>query len=126
MKYELWPHPTYLMGLVCQYEKKHVDMAMTDYIPAQCPSSLIQYRAFEHAYRWAMQNSGRIPELKGVDWRFALVEVQKKYATELVSAKRNDNEIMLTILRPGTMGIYDFEGPIDSNFWQSHGLPALT
>jgi hypothetical protein len=113
------------MSLVCQYEKKHVDLQPMDYIPAQCPASLILYRAFEHAYRWALQNSARIPELRGVDWRFALAEVKQKYATELVDAKRNDNEIMLTILRPGTLGIYDFWGPIDSNFWQSHGLPQL-
>lgn len=125
MLYELWPHPTFQMAMQAQYEKKHVDLQPTDYVPRQCPSSLIQYRAFEHAYRWAMQNAGRIPELKGVDWRFALTEVQRKYALELVRAKKNDNEIMMTILRPGNPQLYDFAGPIDSNFWQSHGLPML-
>jgi hypothetical protein len=125
MRSELWPHPTYSMQLMCTYEMKHVDLQPTDYIPHQCPASLIQYRAFQHAYRWAHQNSGRIPELKGVDWRFAIAEMEKKYAVELVSAKRNDNEIMLQILRPGNPQLYDFQGPIDSNFFQSHGLPAM-
>lgn len=125
MQSELWPHPTYSMQLLCQFEMKHVDLKPTDYIPHQCPSSLVQYRAFQHSYRWALQNSGRIPELKGVDWRFAISEMEKKYAVELVSAKRNDNEIMFTLLNPGNPQLYDFQGPIDSNFWQSHGLPSM-
>lgn len=125
MQSELWPHPTYSMQLICNYEMKHVDLQPTDYVPYQCPSSLIQYRAFQHAYRWALQNSGRIPELKGVDWRFAIADMEKKYAVELVSAKRNDNEIMMQILHPGNPQMYDFQGPIDSNFWQSHGLPSM-
>jgi hypothetical protein len=69
-----------------------------------------------------MQNAGRIPELKGVDWRFALSEVEKKYNFELVGAKRNDKEIVLDIIHPGSTGIYDFQGPIDSNYAQSHGI----
>ena len=125
MIYELWPHPTFQMNLISNYERQHVDLAPGDYFPNQCSVPLVQYRTFEYAYRWAMQNAGRIPELKGVDWRFALSEVQVKYAKELVMAKKNDEEISLTLIRPGTAGLYDFWGPIDSNFFQSHGLPAL-
>ena len=125
MQYELWPHPTFQQSLLCQYERLHVDLQDMDYFPAQCPDTLVTYRAQEYVYRWAMQNAGRIPELRGVDWRFALSEVQKKYAFELAGAKRQDNEIMLTVVKPGASGIYDFFGPIDSNFYQSHGLPEL-
>ena len=126
MQYELWPHPTFGMALLCQYEKKHVDLLASESLPNQCSSTLIQYRAFEYAYRWATQNVGRIPELRGTDWRFLLVESQKKYAFELVGAKRNDKEILLNILTPGNEVMSGFSGPIDSNFYQSHGLPALT
>lgn len=125
MLYELWPHPTYGQTLLCQYEKQHVDLQLNDYVPVQAPLSLIQYRMFEHAYRWAMANSARIPELKGVNWMALILESQAKYTKELVTAKKNDNEIMMTVLRPGTAGLYDFWGPIDSNFFQSHGLPSL-
>ena len=122
---ELWPHPTFQQNLLSNYERQHVDLLPGDYFPNQCDVPLVQYRAFEYAYRWALQNSARIPELKGVDWRFLLAEVQVKYKEELVQAKRNDEEIALTLVRPGSAGLYDFWGPIDSNFFQSHGLPAL-
>lgn len=125
MQYELWPHPTNLQSYLCQYEMAHVDLALTDYLPLQAPPTLIQYRVWEFVYRWALQNSARIPELKGVDWRFLLAESQKTYARELVAAKRNDKEIMLQIIKPGSSTTMDFQGPIDSNFYQSHGLAAL-
>lgn len=96
-----------------------------DYFPVPANLKLIQFKAQEYAYRWAIVNQGRIPELRGVDWRYLLEEVKRSYSLELVTAKRQDNEIMLNVLRPGSAGIYDFEGPIDSNFYQSHGLPAL-
>lgn len=125
MQYELWPHPTFQVNLLCQYEKAHVDLVPGDYIPFGCPETLVMYRAFEFAYRWALQNSGRQPDLKGVDWRFLLAEVQKKYMLELVTAKRNDKEVMLNIIRPGTAGLLNFLGPIDSNWAQSHGVSDL-
>lgn len=125
MQYELWPGPTYQQVLLCQYEKNHVDMLPGDYFPTQASYPLIQYRAFAYAYKWAAANAGRLPELKGVDWRYLMAENEAKYVKELVLAKKQDNEIMLTVVRPGSAGLYDFWGPIDSNFFQSHGLPAL-
>lgn len=124
MQYELWPHCTFGQGLKAIYEKRHVDLTAGQYIPAQASGPLLQYKMLEHGFRWALQNAGRIPELKGVDWRFPLAEVQKKYTYELVGAKRNDKEIMLTIINPGG-GMNAFLGPIDSNFWQSHDVAAL-
>jgi hypothetical protein len=121
-QYELWPHPTFLQAYPAQYVRQHIDLGLNDYLPNQCPPNLIRYKAKELAFRWAMQNAGRIPELKGVDWRFALSEVEKKYNFELVGAKRNDKEIVLVIIHPGSTGIYDFQGPIDSNYAQSHGI----
>lgn len=124
MQYELWPHCTFGQGLKAIYEKQHVDLLPGQYIPAQCSMPVLQYKMLEHGYRWALQNSGRIPELKGVDWRFSLSEVEKTYKYELVGAKRNDKEILLNIINPGG-GMNAFLGPIDSNFWQSHDVAAL-
>lgn len=122
MQYELWPHPTYQNALLAQYVKQHVNLVPNDYLPYGCSETLVKYRALEFAYRWAGQNVGRYPELKGTDWRFYLAEVQKKYAGELVGAKREDKEIMMTILRPGTANLANFLGPIDDAWAQSHGV----
>lgn len=125
MQYELWPQCPSSLTLLCNYERQHVELQPGDSLPNQCPAPLVQYRAFEYCYRWAMQNAARIPELKGVDWRFALGDVQAKYAKELVTAKKNDKEILLQIFRPGSGWTLDFQGPIDSNFMQSHGVAAF-
>ena len=125
MQSEFWPHCTSTLGLVCNYQKKHVDLGLADSLPSQASPVLLRYGAFKPAYRWALQNQGRIPELKGVDWRFALSEAQKTYREELVTAKKNDKEIKLKIFRPGSGYTTDFQGPIDSNFMQSHGVPAF-
>ena len=125
MQYELWPHCVSALGLLCQYQKRHVDLVPGDSLPLQAPIVLIRYASFKLAYRWALQNAGRVPELKGVDWRFALAEANRTYDQELVRAKKNDKEIMLNIFRPGSGWTLDFAGPIDSNFMQSHGVPAF-
>jgi hypothetical protein len=122
MMIELWPQCTSTLGLLCNYQKKHVDLNLNDSLPNQAPTILLRYAAWTYAYRWALQNVGRIPELKGTDWRFALAEAQKTYRDELVTAKKNDKEIMLKLWRPGSGYTYDFQGPIDSNFAQSHGI----
>ncbi len=125
MQYEMWPHPTFHIQYNCLYERLHVDMLAGDYIPATCPDTLVTYKANEYAYRWALTNSGRIPELKGVDWRMLLLESKGRYDKALVSAKRNDNEISVTIIKPGAMGMYALQGPLDSDFMQSHGVPGF-
>jgi hypothetical protein len=125
MQYEPWPQCTSSLGLLCNYEKQHVWLKPTDTIPNQSSANLVRYAMWTYAYRWALTNAGRVPELKGVDWRFALAEAQKTYARELVTAKKNDKEILLNIFRPGSGWTLDFQGPIDSNFMQSHGVPAF-
>jgi hypothetical protein len=122
MQYELWPHCVLGQGLKSIYERRHVDIPLSGYLPVQASYPVIKYRAFEHGYRWALQNAGRIPELKGVDWRFMLADVKKQYLYELVGAKRNDKEILTNIFEPGA-GLNSFLGPIDANFWQSHDVP---
>lgn len=125
MQYEMWPHCTSSLALLCNYQKKHTDLTAAQSLPNQAPIVLLRYAMFKLAYRWAFTNSGRIPELKGVDWRFALAEANKTYDLELVRAKKNDKEILLNIFRPGSGWTIDFQGPIDSNFMQSHGVPAF-
>src|SRR5882672_1337366 len=124
MMYEPWPQCTSSLTLLCNYMKKHTDLIPSDSLPNQAPITLLRYAAFKFAYRWALTNAGRVPELKGVDWRFSLAEANKTYDLELVRAKKNDKEIKLDIFRPGSGWTLDFQGPIDSNFMQSHGVPA--
>lgn len=119
MQYEMWPHCVTNQAMKAIYERQHVDLVASAYVPSQMNMELLKYRQFELAYRWALQNAGRIPELKGVDWRFMLADVEKAYKYALVGAKRNDKEIMLTLITPGNP-INSFVGPIDSNFMQSH------
>ncbi len=122
MQYEWWPHPTTAQAYLVQYERQNLTLGPADYLPNQCPPLLLQYKVDEFAYRWAAQNMARIPELKGINWMAMVLEVQAKFKVEMVEAKRNDTEILTTILRPGTAGIMDFFGPIDSNWAQSHGV----
>ena len=126
MQYEPWPHCTSSLGLLCTYQRRHVDLTPAQSLPEQAPIILIRYAVYKFAYRWALANSGRIPELKGVDWRFALAEATKTYDQEpSPNSKKNDKEILLNIYRPGAGWTTDFQGPIDSNFMQSHGVPAF-
>lgn len=118
--YEFWPHTTTQVEFKCLYEKIGIPQAQTDYLPAQCPSTLVVYKATEYGYRWALQNMARIPELKGVPWLQMLAEVRGRYDKALLSAKRNDKEIVCRVIRPGGGGL-NFLGPIDSNYAQSHG-----
>lgn len=125
MQYEMWPHCTSQLGLLCTFQKRHTDLTANQSLPLQAPIVLLRYAALKLSYRWALQNQGRVPELKGVDWRFALAEANKTYDQELVRAKKNDKEIVLKIFRPGSGWSMDFQGPVDSTFMQSHGVPAF-
>ncbi len=125
MQYEPWPHCTSALGLLATYQRRHVDLTPSQSLPEQAPITLLRYAVYKFAYRWALANAGRVPELKGVDWRFALAEANKTYDQEMVRAKKNDKEIVLNIYRPGAGWTVDFQGPIDSNFMQSHGVPAF-
>lgn len=122
MQYEWWPHPVYAQAYLVQYQRQYLSLGFNEYLPNQCPPNLLRYKAQELCMRWAQQNAGRIPELKGVNWTVLLLEVQKKYNFELVGAKRNDTEILTEILRPGSAHLMDLLGPVDSNWAQSHGV----
>lgn len=123
-QYELWPHPTSQIGLLIQYQRFHTDLTLSQSLPTQCDPNLVYFRALIYGSRWGAQNSGRINSLKGVDWRFLLVEAQKEYIQHLVQAKKVDNEIIVRIIKPGGAGLIDYLGPADSNWMQSHGVPA--
>jgi hypothetical protein len=122
MQYEFWPHPVFGQQLLAQYERQNLNLAFTDYLPTDLEDALVRYKAQEFCFRWAQQNAGRVPELKGVNWPLLLAEVQNKYSKELVGAKRNDDERLIRVIRPGTSNIMNFFGPIDSNWAQSHGV----
>lgn len=123
MQYEFWPHPVFGQQLLAQYAAKTISLQTNQELPAQLSPQLVRYKAQEFALRWAQQNVGRVPELKGVNWPLLLAEAQRKYAFDLVGAKRDDTEITFSILRPGNQNIMNFFGPVDSNWAQSHGVP---
>ncbi len=131
-QYELWPHPTSGQVFYCRFQRQGQDFLLpTDQQSPIVPSSLIVERALGyHAYRWANENIGRIPQLKGPSYIALMLESRKVYMEQLVKAKRQDDEQELTTVwarghglihgRGGFKGMVDF--PIDSNFMQSHLL----
>jgi hypothetical protein len=118
-RYELWPHPTNTRGYVYLYHRRGVDLSATQDIPTTLSSHLLIEKAKEYAYDWAIVNQGRIQELKGVDFRLAKAEANRKYEKMLLDAKRADDNIMLDNFIPD---LRDYmQAPIiDSKFMQSH------
>jgi len=122
MQYELWPHPVTAGVFVCQFAKQYAASGAADYFPHQSSEALFYFKAMDYAYRWAMSMSRSKPELSGIDWRFLISDNKTRYQGELVTSKRQDQEISVSILRPGSDG--GLVGPLDSKFAQSHDSPA--
>lgn len=119
MQNELWPQCPFSLTLLCNYQKKHVDLAPADSLPNQAPITLLRYAAYKFAYRWCLANMGRVPELKGVDWRFALAEANKTYDQELVRSKKEDKEILLNIFRPGALDLFGYPANFSPSYYGS-------
>jgi hypothetical protein len=129
--YELWPHPTSGQTFYARYNRRGVDFTSpTDVLPAVIDDGLVISKAlYAHAYPFAKANAANFPSFKGVNWT-ELIAIQKgNYDTDLITAKRLDNENALQDiyarghgLRTGAGG--SFKGmqdyPIDANFLQSH------
>ena len=121
-RYELWPHPTSSKGYVYLYQRRGLDLSATVDIPTQFSPHVLKERALEYAYDWAIVNQSRFPALKGVDFRLAKAETNRKYERMLLDARRNDDNLMLDSWIPDFQNI-GF-GPIDSKFFQSHDVSA--
>lgn len=120
--FELWPHPTNQCALRAMYQKRGVDMsANSDDIPVEISSECLLNRAKMLAFEWAIVNASQFPELRGVDWRFAMATAEKSFMAELLLLKKQDDEkmpmdIVFPNRKPSTWG------PVDSNFMQNHDV----
>ena len=129
--YELWPHPTNGQTFYCRLRRKGETLIQPDDVqaPAISDNLIIQRALYMHAYPFAAANVANFPQLKNANWQGLIVAARGFYATELLEAKRNDNEQQLQDvwsrghgLRTGTP--FGRFGPdplvIDSNYLQSH------
>jgi hypothetical protein len=119
-RYELWPHPTSQRGYVYLYQRTGVDLSPTVDIPTTFSPHILKEKTLAHAYEWAIVNQSRFPTLKGVDFRLALAESNRKYEKMLLDAKRRDDNIILDNWLPDFRGYMN--APIDSKFAQSHDV----
>lgn len=131
-QYELWPHPTSGQIFLGRFRRQGEDFSSAaDVQSPMIPDSLIIERALGwHGYRWAHENIGRIPQLKGPNYVQLMVDSKAAYRVELTKAKKNDdNQELQTVFNRGhglVHGVGAFKGmvnfPIDSAFMQSHLL----
>lgn len=129
-QYELWPHPTSGQTFYGRFQRQGEDFSVaTDQQSPIIPTSLILERAFGwHGYKWAAENVGRLPQLKGTNWVQLMLKTQEDYRKNLVTAKKQDNEQQLNdvwnrghgLVHGGRWGKGMWSYPIDSNFLQSH------
>lgn len=124
-QHEWWPQPIVSRAYICTCVRRGVDLsAPTDVLPSTLNENLVTNKALYYAYRWALSHAGTDPALKGINWMNLMIDVQKQYRLDLVKAKREDNEILLTNFVNWNADLQNFMGPIDSNWAQSHGVAA--
>ena len=129
--YELWPHPTSGQVFYGRFRRRGENfLNQIDEQSPIIPESLIMERALGyHGYKWASENVGRIPQLKGPNYAQLMLASRQDYKTELTKAKKNDDEQELQTVWARGHGLihggrFGFKGmvnyPIDANFIQSH------
>jgi len=129
--YELWPHPTTGQTFLCRFRRKgEALVAPQDTPPAILSDALIlQAALYAYAYPFAMANVANFPSFKHANWPMLIAAARNEYRTELLDAKRADNESQLQDVwnlghglrtaRPfGRFGEMPY--PLDANFLQSH------
>ena len=126
--YEMWPHPTNVKPYIAIYSRRGVDLTLPGVtpvvdIPITLQRTLLMLRAEYVACRWAMKNSGRYPELKGVNWHALMAHTKEEFREELWRSRRQDMEIFkqLWSIPDGT----DFGFPVDARFIQSHDVVTM-
>lgn len=120
--YELWPHPTQGQIFQAVYQRKGAEFSdPTDSLPGIIPEELLTQKALALGAQWALMNSGRFPELRGVDWRYIKADASTAYEKRLLTVMKQDEEIFLqNYLTTHRVGY-----PIDSNFMQTHDTSYL-
>jgi hypothetical protein len=122
--YEMWPHPTSQRGYVHLYQKRGLDLSNTNDIPKTLSKEIVIQRALYYGYDWAITNSGRFPNLKGVNWALLKAENTRAYDKMLQDAKRKDDDLIPDNYIPDLRD-YLQGGIIDSKFMQSHDFGNL-
>jgi hypothetical protein len=131
--YELWPHPTTGQNFFCRIRRRGETLvAVTDTQPPTISDAMvIQCALYAYIYPFAMANVANFPQFKNANWPMLITAARNEYRTELLDAKRADNETQLqdvSNLGHGLRTRVPFgryqEGPypIDSNFLQSHHI----
>jgi len=129
--YELWPHPTTGQTFFCRIRRRGEALVQpTDTAPTVISDAMIlQAALYAYAYPFAMANLANFPQFKNANWPVLIAAAKNEYRTELLDAKRADNETQLQDVwnlghglrtrtpfgRAGELGY-----PIDANFLQSH------
>ncbi len=95
--FELWPHPTFALGYIVDYEVRGADLvADNDVLPYAIPDDLVTRKARWRSYEWAMANAGSHPELKNIDWVSLMELVDQEYQKQLQAVINSDSETFLT------------------------------
>jgi hypothetical protein len=118
--YEMWPHPTNPKGLLALYQRRGNPFVLaTDSLPPQISEHSLIARARYWAYEWAEGNKGRIPELRGSDYRFLMGAANAEFKESMIEEARNDEEAFLqNLVVPTDRDCW--LGPIDARWAQSH------
>lgn len=119
--YELWPHPTVQAPYLFLARRRGTDLSTVVDLPATISPHLVVTKALGYAYDWAIANSGRFAELKGVDWQLLKAENMRRATEMLNTARRKDDEIFLDSF-VHTWRDYLKMPPISADFIQSHDL----
>ncbi len=112
--YEMWPHPVSQISYIALYERRGINFAAGESLPAAIPEDLLLDRARYHAYQWAMTQ----PNPDGIDWKVLLLEAKQSYSEQLNKSKLVDEETFLQNFSEDESGLRPF--PIDANWLQSH------
>ena len=131
--YELWPVPTTGQTWYVRIRRQGPTLVdPSDTQIAGIPDDLLVQRAlYKHAYPFAASNVANFPSFRGAAWTMLIATARAAYRDELLSQKRNDQEVQLQstdlwnrghgLRSPTPFGRFDTPGyPIDSNFLQSH------
>lgn len=134
--YELWPGPTFQRAYPVAYWRLGTEFTSDDdALPPQVPEELLLMRARILAYEWAMATD---PDARRRQtYQSGLSYARGRYSTEgvpgrplglLEKTKRRDKSVYAkTFLVSGRNRVWGDYGwpPLDSRFFQNHGLPAL-
>ncbi|MDQ3803279.1 MAG: hypothetical protein M3416_05430 [Acidobacteriota bacterium] len=91
--FELYPHPTSRVVLLCQYRKRGADFTSnSETLPDVISADLVLSRAKYRAYEWAEGAKGKFPSLKGTNWLALMAAAKADYKEDLKKCVRADRE----------------------------------